>query len=521
MDLPSHLADFADGLPLSLLRLHETWPHLPFSDKVTLLNHLLHGERPRGALRLAEQKIRLRSLAMDDSNPYIRHLGAKGFSVGWLSPNAQPTSRHALETAFQARIDADANPIVRHGNDIGGLGISRLSNAEEFWQRAHPVRLGDVTGAESVGEEMAKILLHATTTLIPQGQVSEREVLEVLLQYLGEGQRLKGEFDQAQNYARENWDGYADYSSRGDIKALWEALPQLTPEIRWPLLEALPVREDIFKEADVRAVLAQLGKHEITHLLYRHDVEFATLRREYFESGDDALQSAAICAPSFELLDGDLVRFQYRSEDSREVGKQKVRKLGHLIQSCPSMTLAQLEAVKDMFDALPDTLTRLFGPMESAEARQAIKQKQSQLSEAQLRREMRDLRIYALAQQCAPFDGESTLECLEGPLAALKDQVAAGDTWATYLCFKQALSQGDAGQYEKYLPAINLHHDVDESEYTEATRDEEDTPLTQLELRLRAYVDQWGVALKAQGEQLKKLSYVLLAGIAVAVLLQL
>jgi len=521
MDLPLHLADFADGLPLSLVRLYETWPHLPFSDKVTLLNHLLHGKRRRGALWLTEQEIRLRSLAMDDPNPYIRHLGVKGFSVGWFPPNEQPSSRHALETAFQARIDADTSPIVRHGNNIGGLGISRLSDATEFWQRAHPVRLGDVTGAEGVGEEIAKILLHATTTLIPQGHVSEREVLEVLLQYLGEGERLKGEFEQTQKYARENWDGYADYTSRKDIKALWAALPQLTPAIRGPLLEALPVRKDIFEEAEVRAVLMQLGKHEITHLLYRHDVAFPTLRREYFECDDDALQSAAICTPSFEFLDEDLVRFQYRSEDSREVGKQKVRALGHLIQACPSMTLAQLEAVKDMFDALPDTLTRLFGPMESAEARQAIKQKQSKMSKGQLGREVRDLRIYALARQCAPFDGENSLGCLEGPLAPLKDQIMTGDTWATYLRFKQALLQGSLGQYDKYLPEINLDLDAEDSVQAPATCEEEDTPLTQLEVRLHRYVDQWGVALKAQGEQLKKLSYVLLASIAVAVLLQL
>lgn len=118
MDLPSHLTDFADGLPLSLMRLYETWPHLPFSDKVTLLNHLSHGRRLRGALWLTEQEIRLRSLAMDDSNPYVRHLGAKGFSVGWLPPNAQATTRYAVETSFQARIDADASPIVRHYNSI-------------------------------------------------------------------------------------------------------------------------------------------------------------------------------------------------------------------------------------------------------------------------------------------------------------------------------------------------------------------------------------------------------------------
>ena len=96
-----------------------------------------------------------------------------------------------------------------------------------------------------------------------------------------------------------------------------------------------------------------------------------------------------------------------------------------------------------------------------------------------------------------------------------------GDTWATYLRFKQALLQGSLGQYDKYLPEINLDLDAEDSVQAPATCEEEDTPLTQLEVRLHRYVDQWGVALKAQGEQLKKLSYVLLASIAVAVLLQL
>ncbi len=465
----NYLADFLEPTPLALLRIKILWNDLPFESKVKILKTLLNMDgKNKSGFQYNYQVNQLKDLALNDENPYIRYLVAQTVSKPYKWGDGEETDQYREDDARYKRVLADKSELVRSVAEEGLRGFPKDNDetAALFWNLSHAKRLLSVSSKEPFdrlgGEVVAKILEYAAIKLLPEGKISEQEIMDVIQQYIA-GESMKERVRGVEKYAREFMDGYAEYSLGKDMEALWRTAFLLPDTLGFDLIENLPVKAGFMSNIPVND-LEKLSKHKLVQLFYRDDVDLNELRRRFYtetpSKENDHLRSAAISSLSFKLEDDDFKKLTIKEDDTDEEAKLKLKELRTLAQHCRGATLAQMEAIMDLLEAVPDKyFPGLSHSGEDIAFARRIREGRARSLGNRFRQEYLDWRIYALATYLVRGHALDSFNFLKG-------DVVPGDSWATYLKIRpkvinktklhndmpfmeiEGLTANDAGEYE-------------------------------------------------------------------------
>ena len=434
MNQLQELTALFDGTPLAVERVVAIWPGLTVVEKATLLPCLLE---KRGALNYASHRDRLLDLALADNNDFIRYLAARHV----YEPREESS---ADEQARYAKTQNDASPLVRF-NRTEIRAMKWLDyEPEAFWAAAPSWRLAAVTGVKHAGEEFSKLLAYATDNLLPEGKVSEQEMVDVTLQYLT--------WETVANRLEETFsDGWADYKAGKSLTALWELVPRVPRQVAFALLNNLP-EEGGLSGGVGGNVLDTLDKHQKSALLYRDDFRLFGWRAEIYEKDTDQdARFAALSHPDFHLKDSVISALVFHPGESLEEGLRKFDELGDLADLYYGATMAQSSAISKLIEAAPKEVSDARSFSEHY-GHIICDRRVKTLDRDHLESEFRDLQLLEMVWWLVPFDGEIEGRCPD----ALRPHLVPGNPWESYQRLKAAAggAQTYRGEDRALLTAI-------------------------------------------------------------------
>jgi hypothetical protein len=201
-------------------------------------------------------------------------------------------------------------------------------------------------------------------------------------------------------------------------------------------------------------VLEGLDEGQLQHLLRRDEIALKETRRKVFtESANISLRRAAVASKNFEWFDTDISQLIPAPGEPWPPSEKKTETLAILAEASSSATLVQLEAIHDL------TYYR--------EARESQSRRAKSLSQADLAREILEMRLYHLAKvlntkadqgpdRKAGKDSQGDFEALPAKLKTYLELVTPNDRWATYLNLRKALPLDQWKRYEADLPGGHI-----------------------------------------------------------------
>ncbi len=474
MDLikyPSTLDGFLDGTPLSLERLKLAWPGLSLLERTSILGVLFDFDRQDNKKLLYRHHINtISDLALKDENAYLRYLAAKHVDEPEVNSDAVDTQEYIAGKARFDAVNADSVMLVRYAREeyLGPNTFAGPDDPKTFWELPHVGRLASINGI--FGKEIAHLLRYASKELLPTRQVTQEEMLDVLLQYL----KRKENSQKFADYANGSLDGMMAIYISGDLKALWELIPDIPLLCSHPLITLLP--EDR-RSGIPPHVIEYLMKNEkmLVYLLKRDDIALKELRRKLYLSKDgylDILRWAAISSHNFELLDSDLAELVLSPQDSISARKNKVEELKNLALFCEAATLVQNEAIRDLIKSSPDISyddSKIY--TESCKKHQSERAKRLSNAnwkstsefklEQQLQQELFEMRVYEFSKK-----SKEALRMDYPYLPELKEYCnlsVANNPWQTYLNLTKVITLRTNGEFDSspnkkfdFLPQISI-----------------------------------------------------------------
>lgn len=440
-----YLMPLLEGTPLAMERLKVAWNDLTQEQKAYLLDHGLR-DVDSNPLRINwhHHRLQLLELATADQTLYIRYLAAKYISKPFAFKEEEKDSLEYLRREkLYKQVSADPSDLIRNAHEESerfyySSGV--LGNPSAFWKLSQLARLAIVNGIEENGEEIAELLKYVTDPSNECG-IEDHNILDVLIQYVGVVP-ITERVNRAQKFADLNRDGWADYSSRKSLEALWDAVRYLPSYLRVVLLEALPVIDG----AAIANIVKSLDDPEILSFMYRDEVKLKEMRREfYLQTEKESLRCAAMSSKHFELYDSDISELVILSNDSEEAGKRKLKDLVLLAQSCGGATLAQMEAICNLINKAPSNLSGMFGHGDALGAGEQIQERRIKtLTAHQLNSEIFNLRLYEHCKYISKDDSCEEIEAL----------IAEDNPWQTYLNIKEAVPPQKWVETFGYLPSV-------------------------------------------------------------------
>jgi hypothetical protein len=458
-----------DGTPLALERIRGAWPGLLLADRVYLLSVLLadRGSHPN-ALIWKRHHEALIDLALEDENAYIRYLSAK--RVAAPDKHDGPAARARIE-----KIRADASQLVRAAQqDAGTVSppfqirttgggpfddiISPKYDHARFWTSDPVYRLA-VANWSSWDFSVAEPLRYATKELLPNGTVTENEMADVLLQFLGP--------DYVRRIAnKEPRAGRSSYHFDQEVEELWRLIPDLPKHLAGILLQCLPGGD---KYSSIPSgILESLDDEGLAFLLRRDDIELNELRRSlYVEVGNEKLRRAAVSSAKFELLDSDISHL-VSDENEREKSRDKeVEQLLFLARYCRGARLVQMEAVYHFLCHWKSDYYRT----DEGDALQSERAKRlwgGGVGRPALQGELLQLRVFELAKSLSPMKADEEPDRLPQSLKQHQNLITPRNPWQTYLNLWLAIRPVEWKQKIDDLPRVWIRDfrlpDEDESE---------------------------------------------------------
>jgi hypothetical protein len=214
------LADLTQPTPSGIAKLIAAWDDLQFETRVEIWARMAEADLPSFLME------RLRRKALGDSNPYIRYLAGRGVHLD---------TDNADDREIKARIESDGDPLVRYAllEDWLPLGV----DTDCFFSLPQAARLALVRAERGGrGKVIAGLISHAVEHQLKAGLVSEIELLEILIDYLGSPQFH--EYYRSEHNHRDR-EGYRER----DMEALWKLVPTLPGALWYPLVQHLPEGE--------------------------------------------------------------------------------------------------------------------------------------------------------------------------------------------------------------------------------------------------------------------------------------
>jgi len=393
--------------PSSEAKLVAVWDGLSTETRIEVILRLAGSEKP---ISLSP---RILEKALGDQNPYVRYLACRGLYLSDEKPQEQ---------ALKARIEADQNPLVRYAllESTSALFDAHFKNPDKFFALPHEARLAKVRLLSGDGQQIAAVISHGVEHQLKNGSVSERELFEILTDYL-----VKPSFKKhyGEKLSGPPYDGFGEFEKGNDIKALWHLIPKSPPKIRYLLLEHLP-EEAGFMSGIPKDALDAMTDRELQELLQRKDIVLRYVRKKLFNQGK--LREYAV------LYNFDMTNEEFTSVMAITENNERHEALKSLVWA------ADLRLC--IYDVVKDVLTNNY-PTDNDDAEYAVQslmRRLSAISGLKRKEELLELRLYRLAKYVVPFQGEVNLDQLSSDLSFLKDKVVSNRTWDTFVGFEEA-----------------------------------------------------------------------------------
>jgi hypothetical protein len=449
---PIHLEPFLDGTPLAMERLRCVWPGLILADRIYLLSVLLADRNSHpSALVWKRHHEALIDLALEDENAYIRYLAAKRVPG--------PDKRDTPEIKARAeKIKADASQLVRSAQqEMGAIqppfraagqglldAISPKYDPARFWT-ASPIHRLAIATWSSWDFSVAEPIRYATTELLPNGTVTENEMADVLLQYLGPAykQRLS---------AKEPRLGRSSYHFDQEIEELWKLVPDVPKQLAGILLECLPGGD---KRSPIpQGILESLDEENLAFLLRRDDIELGELRRKFYaDSSCEKLRRAAVASIRFDLLDSDISRLVSNLNEHEESRPRQVEELSFLAKYCRGARLVQMEAMHHHLCRWESNYCRTDegDALQSERAKRLWNGGSGRLAFGE---EVLQLRVFELAKSLSPLDSAEAPSVLPKSLKQHLELILPQNPWQTYLNLWNSARPADWTAKDEELPNV-------------------------------------------------------------------
>jgi hypothetical protein len=407
-EVPAYLSEFLRPTPSSILMLCAAWDGLSVESQVYLLKAV-------GQMRIyRELRDRVFLKGLDSKNAYVRYLAAQRLSG--FSPEVQ------------LKIESDPDPLVKHSLlETDGDFLSH--SGESFWALPHDARLATVRLLEG-GRQMVAILEYAAEHALKEGNISERELEEVITDYAAKPQFM-------QYYSELPGDGYDAFCREKELKSFWAIVHKFPDNAAQIMIENLPSGNglDSIEDALPEEVFRSFSEKQLITLLYRKDIFLFGLRRELiFNKETDSLLRYAAASNHFIPQHSELAALFSDADLKSKTVLKDLFPYGSIVQSI----------------AILDFLGRdYFQGAESIYAKDGIKKRISDLrktwkqcpSNSKYEEMQRELKIYQLAKKTVPWKKSKESTPLPAALGFLQPTIVTSDTWATFMAFLDALKK--------------------------------------------------------------------------------
>jgi hypothetical protein len=225
---------------------------------------------------MACNKVKL--IGLKGKNAYVRYLAAKGLSFGEYSSEEV--------NAVKELITNDSEPLVKYSlyetADFAAAWHG-LPDPKVFFSLVHDARLAIVRNLTGAGEKIAAIIRYAVDNCLQNGTVTEKELFEILLDYIN-----KKEFKVRYKEDHLSYDDPCGQVLDGkNIEALWDLVPKVPGPGAYVLILSLPASAGFSKDIP-KKISGSLDNNQLEMLLQREDVELIDLRKKIFWEYVDA-----------------------------------------------------------------------------------------------------------------------------------------------------------------------------------------------------------------------------------------
>jgi hypothetical protein len=364
--------------------------------------------------------------------------------IRYIDPDQQ-------QNDLRTQIENDPEPLVRYAHLETSGCSSELEDTEEFFTLPHKARLAKVRSVWGAGEEVANLISYAVEHQLRDGRVSERELFEILSDYLS-----RSEFKN--RYIQDGlcYDGLEEYSIGQELEALWELVLNVPESLSRIIIEHLPASGGL-STGIPKHVLDGMSDRQLRTLFYRPDIGLEEFRKQkFFEtveangekdgSSREGTQCAAVSF-AFELTDDEFATVLAKP------GEQRVRILRNLSMMAQGLRLCLYEAIHD---ALFASEVSSSDYVDAEFAKRTFEGKLRKLKGWQREKQLRELKLYRLAVQAVPWKMKKEGYPPSGELAFLQEAVVDGDTWATFRAFCREWDEARflTKRLERRLPRI-------------------------------------------------------------------
>lgn len=438
--LPDYLSKFSLNNPSSLMKLESVWDDLSTENQLQLF-HKLHDERAYYDLK---KKFYIKVL--ESKKPYLRYLAAK--SMEYVVPEEEwPT--------IKEKIESDSSSLVKYSLIEGGFhdGTSLYPKAgppKKFFQLSQEARLSVIRGNRSA-EAVVNLIKYALENLIPNGELTEDELRDILLDYVTNPVFQK-HYDEEERY---DVDGYSEYLRGKEVKSLWEIIPDMPDICASVLLQNLPTGAGF--ESDIyEKILAKLKDWQISLLLQREDLGCPKIRKKLFFDktlSEDIRQDAVY------------YNFDLKFEDFAEILKyepEERKKYLKMLEYAYGLNLCIRYASYDIIEKESQDY------VSHRPVRNFFERRKAELSEYWWDEQITQVRLYELAKKVVPIDEKEEPQSLPEELKDLESGIVKNDTWQTFMNFNNlwhSLTRRLANPVSPtHLPKINYNLRVDDDE---------------------------------------------------------
>lgn len=421
MTLPDHLADLVQPTPSGTAKLLAAWDGLSVESHMQLLNAIFPPNSRPGYHQFG-----ILNKALSSPNAYIRYLAAR-----------QVKNTYNDEAQLKKVVEADPDLLVRHALLEQTGAVFLASDPSMFFALPHEARLAKVRLLTDHGRTIATLIAYAVDYMLPTAQVSERELHELLTDYLGKTSFIE------RYVAHSNFVDYYDLSR--DIEALWRLVPKVPSEVTYVLLQHLPEKVGPYG-CIPQDVLDGMDGHQLQTLFWRADIGLAEFRREKFfvvESdvqksyADNDLYYAAVSC--LDISNADFSRVLSQPEEIR------VKMFEALSMAANNLRLCVYQAVHDELIYSKCDEYFFFSRVERGR-----EERLTQLTGHKRERELLELKLYHLAKAVVDDGGCS----LHGYLAFMAPYVEPGRIWATFCKFVDAWERHGNKHAMRRLPIL-------------------------------------------------------------------
>ena len=266
-DLPKYIEDLLVETPSAITKLCALWDGLTAETQVKILSEI-KAEQYSGYFT---DKIYVK--AVKSKNPYVRYLAAKDLSFG------EYTSDEV--NVVERLIKEDTDPLVKYSlyeKDFPFFAPSAMKNnplvPDAFFKLPHQARLAVVRSLSGYGKDVAAVIRYAIDNCLESNIVTEQELFDILLDYVGRDFREQG-------YSESRFDakGNVIYIEHDDIEALWKLVPDLPISCAYILVTKLPGGSTISEEVANKITEHEKSEWLLESLLYRYDIELGEFRK--------------------------------------------------------------------------------------------------------------------------------------------------------------------------------------------------------------------------------------------------